>query len=165
MHCGSVSNCLAVSLLTESMTSAYHHVYFCHFSNKLTQKNTLKKKSKYLTQQLTSVRSLGIVNWLQTRKTILFQVKFLEKSVNKVDAQVEEQLWVNQSPLVRSITRRVLRQWVMYFWRWRVLDANLFISLAESEEQMNFSQQSPKMLKIATDIFIHTFLLFLGLFL
>ena len=35
--------------------------------------------------------------------------------------------------------------------------ANLFISLAESEEQMNFSQQSPKMLKIATDIFIHTF--------
>ena len=30
---------------------------------------------------------------------------------------------------------------------------------------MNFSQQSPKMLKIATDIFIHTFLLFLGLFL
>ena len=147
------------------MTSAYHHVYFCHFSNKLTQKNTLKKKSKYLTQQLTSVRSLGIVNWLQTRKTILFQVKFLEKSVNKVDAQVEEQLWVNQSPLVRSITRRVLRQWVMYFWRWRVLDANLFISLAESEEQMNFSQQSPKMLKIATDIFIHIFLLFLGLFL
>ena len=102
MHCRSVSNCLAVSLLTESMTSAYHHVYFCHFSNKLTQKNTLKKKSKYLTQQLTSVRSLGIVNWLQTRKTILFQVKFSEKSVIIVDGQAEEQLWLNQSPLVRS---------------------------------------------------------------
>ena len=119
VHCRSASNCLAVSLLTESMTFTNHHVYFWHFSNKLTQKNTLKKKSKYLTQQLTSVRSLGIVNWLQTRKTILLQLKFLEKSVNKVDGQVEEQLWLNQSPLVRSITRIVLRQWVMYFWRWR----------------------------------------------
>ena len=29
---------------------------------------------------------------------------------------------------------------------------------------MNFSQQSPKMFKIASDIFIHAFLLFLGLF-
>ena len=30
---------------------------------------------------------------------------------------------------------------------------------------MNFSQKSPKMFKIASDIFIHAFLLFLGLFL
>ena len=39
------------------------------------------------------------------------------------------------------------------------------ISLAGSEEQINFSQQCPKMFKIASDIFIHAFLLFLGLFL
>ena len=45
-----------------------------------------------------------------------------------------------------------------------LLAGNLFISLAGSEEQMNFSQQSPKMFKIASDIFIHAFLLFLGLF-
>ena len=49
--------------------------------------------------------------------------------------------------------------------RCRLLAGNLFISLAGSEEQMNFSQQSPKMFKIASDIFIHAFLLFLGLFL
>ena len=30
---------------------------------------------------------------------------------------------------------------------------------------MNFSQQSPEMFKIASDIFIHAFLFFLGLFL
>ena len=45
-----------------------------------------------------------------------------------------------------------------------LLAGNLFISLAGSEEQMNFSQQSPKMFKIASDIFIHAFWLFLGLF-
>ena len=41
------------------------------------------------------------------------------------------------------------------------------VSLAGSEEQMNFSRQSPKMFIIASDIFIHAFLLllFLGLFL
>lgn len=34
MHCGSVSNCLAVSLLTQSMTFANHHVYiFLSFFN------------------------------------------------------------------------------------------------------------------------------------
>ena len=31
------------------------HLASCMYSNKLTQKNTLKKKSKYLTQQLTSL--------------------------------------------------------------------------------------------------------------
>ena len=31
------------------------------------------------------------------------------------------------------------------------------VSLAGSEEQMNFSRQSPKMFKIASDIFIHAF--------
>ena len=46
-----------------------------------------------------------------------------------------------------------------------LLAGNLFISLAGSEEQINFSQQCPKMFKIASDIFFHAFLLFLGLFL
>ena len=36
-------------------------------------------------------------------------------------------------------------------------------SLAGSEEQINFSQQSPKMLKMTSESFIHV-LLFLGLF-
>ena len=39
------------------------------------------------------------------------------------------------------------------------------ISPAGSEEQINISQQSPKMLKMALEIFIHALLLFLGLFL
>ena len=39
------------------------------------------------------------------------------------------------------------------------------ISPAGSEEQINVSQQSPKMLKMALEIFIHALLLFLGLFL
>ena len=34
-----------------------------------------------------------------------------------------------------------------------------------SEEQINFPQQSPKMLKMASESFIHALLLFLGLFL
>ena len=46
-----------------------------------------------------------------------------------------------------------------------LLAGNLFISLAGSEKQMNFYQQSPKMFKIASEIFIRAFLLFLGLFL
>ena len=44
-----------------------------------------------------------------------------------------------------------------------MLAGNSPISLAGSEEQINFSQQSPKMLKIASDIFIRAFLLFLSL--
>ena len=43
--------------------------------------------------------------------------------------------------------------------------ASSSISLAESEEQMNFSHQSPKILKMASKSFIHALLLFLGLFL
>ena len=39
------------------------------------------------------------------------------------------------------------------------------ISPAGSEEQINVSQQSPKMLKMALEIFIHALLLLLGLFL
>ena len=46
-----------------------------------------------------------------------------------------------------------------------LLAGNSFISLAGSEEQINFSQQSPKMLKMALESFIHALLLFLGLFL
>ena len=42
---------------------------------------------------------------------------------------------------------------------------NYSISLAGSGEQINVSQQSPKMLKMASESFIHTLLLFLGLFL
>ena len=34
-----------------------------------------------------------------------------------------------------------------------------------TEEQINFPQQSPKMLKMASESFIHALLLFLGLFL
>ena len=43
--------------------------------------------------------------------------------------------------------------------------ASSSISLAGSEEQINFSQQSPKMLKMASESLIHALLLFLGLFL
>ena len=39
------------------------------------------------------------------------------------------------------------------------------VLLREYEEQMNFSQQSPKMLKMASESLIHALLLFLGLFL
>ena len=39
------------------------------------------------------------------------------------------------------------------------------ISLAGSGEQINVSQQSPKMLKMASESFIHALLLFVGLFL
>ena len=47
----------------------------------------------------------------------------------------------------------------------RLLAGNSSISLAGSEEQIIFFQQSPKMLKIVSEIFIHALLLFLGLFL
>ena len=48
--------------------------------------------------------------------------------------------------------------------RCTLLAGNSSISLAVSEEQINFSQQSPKMLKMASESFIHAFL-FWGLFL
>ena len=44
------------------------------------------------------------------------------------------------------------------------LAGNSSISLAGNDGQINFSQQSPKMLKMASESFIHA-LLFLGLFL
>ena len=48
----------------------------------------------------------------------------------------------------------------------RTLQAgNSSISLPGSEEQINVSQQSPKMLKMASESFIHALLLFLVLFL
>ena len=47
----------------------------------------------------------------------------------------------------------------------RLLARNSSISLAGSEEQIIFFQQSPKMLKIVSENFIHALLLFLGLFL
>ena len=46
-----------------------------------------------------------------------------------------------------------------------MLAGNSSISPAGSEEQMIFSQQSPKMLKMASESFIHALLLFSGLFL
>ena len=49
--------------------------------------------------------------------------------------------------------------------RCTLLAGNSSISLAGSEEQINFSQQSPKMLKMASEISVHALLLFLGLFL
>ena len=45
------------------------------------------------------------------------------------------------------------------------LQAGNSISLAGSEELINFSQQSPKMFKMASESFIHALLLFLCLFL
>ena len=46
-----------------------------------------------------------------------------------------------------------------------MLAGNSAISLAGSEEQINFFQQSPEMLQMASESFINTLLLFLGLFL
>ena len=46
-----------------------------------------------------------------------------------------------------------------------MLAGNSSVTLAGSEEQINFSQQTPNMLKIALESFIHALLLFLGLFL
>ena len=46
-----------------------------------------------------------------------------------------------------------------------LLPVDASISLAGSEEQINFSQQSPKMLKMASESFIHALLFFLGFFL
>ena len=52
-----------------------------------------------------------------------------------------------------------------YRCRCTLLAGNSSISLAGSEEQINFSQQSPKMLKMASESCVHALLLFLGLFL
>ena len=49
--------------------------------------------------------------------------------------------------------------------RCTLLAGNSSVSLARSEEQITFCQQSPKMLKMASESFIHALLLFLGLFL
>ena len=49
--------------------------------------------------------------------------------------------------------------------RCTLLAGNSSISLAGSEEQINFSQQSPKMLKMVSESFVHALLLFLRLFL
>ena len=46
-----------------------------------------------------------------------------------------------------------------------LLAGNSSISLQGSEEQLNVFQQSPKMLKMASESLIHALLLFLGLFL
>ena len=40
---------------------------------------------------------------------------------------------------------------------WEPLHPSVSLAGAGSEEQMNFSRQSPKMFKIASDIFIHAF--------
>ena len=49
-------------------------------------------------------------------------------------------------------------------YRCTLLAGNSSISLAESEELITFSQKSPKMLKMASERFVHFLLLFLGLF-
>ena len=49
--------------------------------------------------------------------------------------------------------------------RCTLLAGNSSINLGGSEEQINFSLQSSKMLKMASEIFIHSLLLLLGLFL
>jgi len=49
--------------------------------------------------------------------------------------------------------------------RYTLLAGNSPISVAGSEEQMHFFQQSSEMFKMASESFIHTLLLFLGLFL
>ena len=48
--------------------------------------------------------------------------------------------------------------------RCTLLAGNSSISFAGSEEQIHFSQQSSKMLKMASESFIHALLLVLGLF-
>ena len=48
--------------------------------------------------------------------------------------------------------------------RCSLLAVNSTISLAGSEEETHFSQQSPKMLKMVSESFILALLLFLGLF-
>ena len=50
-------------------------------------------------------------------------------------------------------------------WRCTLLAGKSSISLAGSVEQIKFSQQSPKTLKMASESFIHVLLLFFGLFL
>ena len=49
--------------------------------------------------------------------------------------------------------------------RCTLLAGNSFVSLAGSGEQKNLCQQSPKMLKTASESFIHALVLFFGLFL
>ena len=49
-------------------------------------------------------------------------------------------------------------------YRCTLLAGNSSISLAESEELITFSQKSSKMLKMASESFVHFLLLFLGLF-
>ena len=46
--------------------------------------------------------------------------------------------------------------------RCTLLAGNSFISLAGSEEQIKFSQKSPKMPEVASKSFIHALMLFLG---
>ena len=56
--------------------------------------------------------------------------------------------------------------WIYVCRRCTLLAGNSSISLAGSEDKrINFSQQSPKMLKMASESFIHVLLLFLDLFL
>ena len=50
-------------------------------------------------------------------------------------------------------------------YRCTLLAGNSSISLAGSEEQLSFSQHSPKTLKMASESFIHPLFPFLGLFL
>ena len=63
-----------------------------------------------------------------------------------------------------------LKGWILPFihtqgaLRCTSLAGNSSISLTGSEEQINSSQRSPKMLKMASEIFIYAFLLFLRLF-
>ena len=56
---------------------------------------------------------------------------------------------------------RVTAKLASNFWTYVRLTS---ISPAGSEEQIIFSQQSPKILKMASESFIHALLLFLGLF-
>ena len=60
-----------------------------------------------------------------------------------------------------DLLSRVTAKLASNFWTYVRLTS---ISPAESEEQIIFSQQSPKILKMASESFIHALLLFLGLF-
>ena len=76
---------------------------FLYLSYKLTQKNTLKKNRRYLTQQLTSVLSLGIVTWYRIHKNSIQKWRKISNISdvrrNSTTRWLKINPTVNQSPL------------------------------------------------------------------
>ena len=73
--------------------------------------------------------------------------------------------WLGSLFLIKVPTYPVVAPWLQVAGcRCTLLAVNSSISLAGSEEQIHFSQQSAKMLKMASESSIHALLLLLGLF-